>query len=514
MFRVVSLTPRRLVGLLLGPALLTSPLVGLAGAAPSTGAAKISAHQTETRFTSSQAKSVKLFYTFSKPSKSYSYRLSVRKGKKWQLVKGVTKVKTKSKFRGQRKATVKKLFANEPVRIGRYRLKLSIARSSKLLGFSVVKIVPNVSAGDYHSCALLSSRTVKCWGRNDFGQIGDGTLEDKAAPVRVSGIKNAIQLSAGGDHTCAVFSSGTVKCWGNDYFGALGDGTTTNRSTPVRVIGISNATQVSAGAGHSCAVKSDGTVKCWGANWDGQLGNGTTTDSPTPVTVSGISNATQVSAGNSHTCAVLSNGTVRCWGSNFDGELGDGTTLDTTPRTTPVQVKAISNAIQVSVSKGSESNMWAPYGQHTCAVLFNRAIKCWGHNGLGELAAPWDRFFRTGTPSVVSEITSATLVSAGGSYNCALLSGGSLKCWGANGALQLGDGVTNHGTRIEGVDFSTIPVEVLRIKTGIRMDAGDFHACAVLATGSIRCWGANWYGQLGNGEVGRSKTPVRVVGIP
>src|SRR5207253_335143 len=139
--------------------------------------------------------------------------------------------------------------------------------------------------------ALLPNGTVWCWGRNDEGQLGDGTTLGRPAPVQVAGITGALAVSGGYHHTCALLSDGTVQCWGRNLEGQLGDGTTTSSATPVRVGGVTGAVAVSAGILHTCALLSNGTVKCWGAvgpnNDFGQLGNGATTGSSTPVTVAG-----------------------------------------------------------------------------------------------------------------------------------------------------------------------------------------------------------------------------------
>ena len=192
---------------------------------------------------------------------------------------------------------------------------------------SLVQAKPQkIGSGDLYSCSLLSDGTVKCWGLNGFGQLGDGTSNSSFVPVLVTGISNAISIAAGYSHTCAVLSDGTVKCWGWNGYGQLGDGTGSYQSNvPVLVTGISNAISIAAGNGHTCAVLSDGTVKCWGWNGSGQLGDGTSNSSNVPVLVTGISNAISIAAGNGHTCAVLSDGTVKCWGWNFYGQLGDGT---------------------------------------------------------------------------------------------------------------------------------------------------------------------------------------------
>jgi alpha-tubulin suppressor-like RCC1 family protein len=146
-----------------------------------------------------------------------------------------------------------------------------------------------IAAGDEHTCALLSDGTVKCWGYNGVGQLGDGKsnpIESHSAiPVTVTGLSNAVAIAAGWAHTCALLSDGTAKCWGDNDFGQLGDGTTTLRTTPVTVSGLTNAVAIAAGTYHTCALLSNGTVKCWGYNGVGQLGDGTTTNRNTPVTV-------------------------------------------------------------------------------------------------------------------------------------------------------------------------------------------------------------------------------------
>ena len=198
-----------------------------------------------------------------------------------------------------------------------------------------VTVVIATSGGYQHACAALSNGTVKCWGGNSNGQLGDGTTDDKVTPVLVSGITNAVSVVAGGDHTCATLADGTVECWGWNGYGQLGDGTTVSNATPVLVSGITNALSVATGYYHACAALSNGTVECWGDNYYGQLGDGTTDNKTTPVLVSGITNALSVYAGGFHTCATLSDETVECWGWNSYGQLGDEITDDSS---TPVAI--------------------------------------------------------------------------------------------------------------------------------------------------------------------------------
>lgn len=347
-----------------------------------------------------------------------------------------------------------------------------------------------ISGGDSHSCALNKTGGVKCWGLNSGGQLGDGTNIRRSIAVNVIGVSSGVIAISTGGHTCAVTNVGGAMCWGGNSYGQLGDGTTTSRITPVDVVGLGNGVSaVSAGLFHTCGLTSSGGIKCWGLNDSGQLGNGTTIDSTTPVDVIGLSNGVHaISVGEAHTCAVDNSGGVKCWGDNSYGQLGDGTTTD---HVTPVEVNGLSSGVS-SISAGY---------YHTCALTVSGGVKCWGLNYYGELGDGTTTNRITPT-DVVGLSNGMSSVSSGDVHTCALTTLGGVMCWGNNSVGQLGDGtMTNR----------TTPVDVSGLINQISaISVGEAHNCAVTKTGSVKCWGYNAYGQLGDGYVW---APVNVVGF-
>ena len=241
--------------------------------------------------------------------------------------------------------------------------------------------VANVSAGTNHTCAITTAGGVKCWGHDFNGQLGnDAALVSQSTPVDVLGLTSGVaSVSAVGYHTCAVTTAGGLKCWGRDNNGQLGnDAAMTNQPTPVNVLGLtSGVASVSAGAYHTCALTTGGGVKCWGLDDKGQLGNDAAlTNQPTPVDVLGLtSGVASVSAGGYHTCAVTTAGGLKCWGSDAYGQLGnDAASVD---KPTPVDVLGLTSGV-ARVSAG---------GYHTCAITTAGGVKCWGYAGYGQLGA-------------------------------------------------------------------------------------------------------------------------------
>jgi alpha-tubulin suppressor-like RCC1 family protein len=337
----------------------------------------------------------------------------------------------------------------------------------------------------------LPDGTAQCTGRNQYGQHGNGTDINSSVLDPVSGITTAAQVAAGDEFACALLGDGTARCWGFGESGQRGDGTFgTFAFLPVAVNGLAGAVSLASGYGHSCALLADATMRCWGENREGQLGNGTTAIPGTPhaVAVNGITGATAFTTGAYHTCAVLGNGTVRCWGRNDTGQLGDGTwNTSSTPR----PVNGLTGVVAVSGG-----------GVHTCAVLGDGSVQCWGDNEFGQLG---DGTTVTSlVPKPVQGISGAVAVSGGWRHTCALLGDGTVRCWGQNGLGQLGDGTTTN---------RTTPVPVGGITGATAITAGWWHhSCALLGDGTVKCWGANEWGQLGNGTTTGSSSPVTMSG--
>lgn len=350
-----------------------------------------------------------------------------------------------------------------------------------------------LTTGESHTCALLGatsgSRNIKCMGWNGHGQLADNTVLNRQTAVAVVNLTSELtSIVAGGTHTCGVTTNRTIKCWGDNSKGQLGDQTTNDRLIPVDVVTLNDVTAVAPGDFHTCALVTNGRVKCWGDNSGGQLGDGTQTDRLAPVDVSGLNNVSALTAGKYHTCALTTSGGARCWGWNRNGQLGDGTT---TERLTPITVDGLTSGVSLLVAGN----------YHTCALMSNGGVKCWGWNSSGQVGD--NTTTDQTTPRNVTQLgNGVSSIALGNEHTCALMTNGSVNCWGNNGDGQLGTG-TNTDART--------PVAVVGLsETGAALALGDYFTCVRTASGAVKCWGWNGDGQLGDGNAWRL-TPVEVV---
>ena len=287
-----------------------------------------------------------------------------------------------------------------------------------------------IAAGDYHTVILKADGTVWAWGYNGYGQVGDGTTTDRAAPVQITSLTNVIAIDAGAYHSIALKSDGTVWAWGVNSSAQLGDGTTASNSTTPKQVGtLSSVVAIAAGQYHNLVVKSDGTVWGWGLNNHGQVGDGTTTTyKTTPVQATGLTGATAVAGGHFHSLALKTDGTVWAWGFNGAGQVGDGTTA---PRTTPVRAGDLSGISQVRAGDN-----------HSVAVktdgMSSGSLWVWGSNSSGELGDGT----LTSRNRPVSTLSRIYSIAAAGSDTYVVKTDGSVWSFGSNNRGALGDGTT------------------------------------------------------------------------
>jgi alpha-tubulin suppressor-like RCC1 family protein len=401
--------------------------------------------------------------------------------------------------------------------------------------------VTQVAVGGGRSCAILAGGALKCWGSiaTALG-LGDGAPHGSTSnsmganlpAVDLGTGKKAVAVSLGAMHTCVLLDDATVKCFGGNSYGQLGLGNTVERGggpgqmgdkLPAVDLGTNRkAIAVSAGYGYSCALLEGGSIKCWGSNGGGALGQGDARDRGAnlgemgdalmAVDLGAGKKAVAVSAGSGsdpfyqHTCALLDDGSVKCWGSNVQGELGLG---DRTPRGgKPGQMGDALPSVDLGTGKKAVA-VSAGYG-FTCALLDDKTVKCWGSAddiGLGRVDGRGAQPGQMGDhlPAVDLGTGKAALaVGTGYASACALLDGGSVKCWGMNyaGQLGLGDKVARGtqprqmGDALPAVDLGACRTAALAL--GNAYSGGSVHVCALLESGALKCWGSG--GELGTGD--------------
>jgi alpha-tubulin suppressor-like RCC1 family protein len=384
-----------------------------------------------------------------------------------------------------------------------------------------------VVAGGLHTCALSTTDRVRCWGDGSMGQLGYAAATPVMSPAAASDVDvggDVVQIAAGDVHTCALLASGDVRCWGAGSLGRLGYGNTRSigaADTPasIGVVDIGGrVVEIAAGSRHTCAVIDGGAVRCWGEGSFGRLGYGDPVnvgDAPErvpskmgDVDVGGA--VTQVVAGGDFTCALLVRGAVRCWGYGGGGALGyaNNASIGATPDTTPARAGDVDvGGVAVAITAGDA---------HVCALLDDGGVVCWGlgtngrlGHGNEETIGADDRPLSAGRVDVGDNVAA---IAAGGFHTCAKLESGAVRCWGAGDSGQLGYG--NHDN--VGDLPSSLPSVAGNVAVGAAVQsiaAGTSHTCAIVEGARVKCWGLGSGGQLGLGDrenIGDERTPAAV----
>ena len=408
------------------------------------------------------------------------------------------------------------------------------------------------------TCAVMQDGSAACWGRNNVGQLGDGSTNDRTSPTPVSGIDglspatSAVSIGLQGSSTCALLEDGSVKCWGGNSQGQLGDDSTIDRRTPALVSGLdgsspgSSVETLSVGIGGACVLLDNGATKCWGiSEFSRFMSPSSYVVSPTLVgSLDGSApdkTVLKLVVGYAHSCVLLAEGSTKCWGWNPYGQLGDGSETNSL---SPVAVlespgafastsRPLGATSRVSTSRAASTSMlvsWSAPLEMGGFPITNYRVRYrkMGTSAWGEFAHPVSTANSITVTGLLPEtsyefqVAAVTVlgagpwqptlvdVSVGAASTCAVTAGGQAECWGADDHGALGNGAG---------DVSRTPVPVVGIdgsdeaSTAVSIGSGDAYSCAVMADSSVACWGQNGDGQLGNGSTVDSATPVRVIGF-
>jgi alpha-tubulin suppressor-like RCC1 family protein len=371
-------------------------------------------------------------------------------------------------------------------------------------------VATRLSVGAFHSCAGFDDGSLRCWGGGQYigsGEgttIGDNETPNATGPVDIGG--DVVEFTAGWYHTCALLGAGNVRCFGVGSPGTLGYANTNDigdNEVPASAGDVSvggRVRHIAAGPTHACAVLENGEVRCWGNNDRKQLGyagGAPVGDDETPASVGSVNvgvAVAQVAGGLGHTCVLSTDGDVRCWGTGSGGRLGYGNMSDIGDDETPASAG--------NVNIGGKATQIVAGSTHTCVLLVNGRVRCWGRGDLGALG--YGNANNIGDDEIPA---SAGLVDVGGTVielaagnqaTCALLAGGTVRCWGSGEQGQLGYANT------ENIGDDETPASVGDVNIGgpvTHVAVGFLHVCATLETGAVRCWGRGSTGALGYGNV-------------
>lgn len=394
--------------------------------------------------------------------------------------------------------------------------------------------VEELSLGAHHTCALIEGGRLRCWGEGFFGQLGYGNmanLGDTETPASVGDLALPLAITdvaAGGYHTCGRFVDESIRCWGQNFHGQLGYGDTEHRGddevlTMLPAVDLGGAgDMLAAGLSHTCVRAGGNTLRCWGLNTYGQLGISSLDaigDNELPSAAQYTFLGTEAAAlglGGYHSCATGADNEVRCWGRADRGQSGYGSLTIYGDNEAPADAGPVP-AYPEAIPEGVIINAVALGTEHTCGLFSSGQVLCWGKNDrgqLGQASTSYGYGYIDGeVPANLVPIelgATATALAAGGEHTCALLSTGQVRCWGSNFNGQLGQG------NMVDVGDDEVPAAGMPVDLGapaIMIAAGEAHSCAVTENFEVLCWGANPDGRLGYGhtnQIGDDETPASI----
>ena len=355
----------------------------------------------------------------------------------------------------------------------------------------------NIEAGGRHTCAISNENKLWCWGRNDHGQLGDDTTTTRSTPLQVTtstGLTNIYHVSLGGYHTCAIKDDNSLWCWGKNNYGQLGDGSTTSTHTPLQIDSITNVRSISATSGHTCAITNSDSLYCWGYNAYGQLGNGNTNDQSVPQLI--LENVQSVSASYQHTCAIKTDSSLWCWGRNHYGQLGINNQNSQT-----VPVNTGSSFLSIDGGTGHTCGVKSDYSAYGWGYSrYGRMCKAEQEIGWTYTYTKYLIPERCDSPNNGND---NVMIASGSIHSCILKSSGKVRCFGLGDDGEIGIGSTT-STNNAGSTGTVHYSNGNEVVNAAYITAGNEHTCILDTEGKAYCWGYNYNGQLGNGDDSRS----------
>ena len=344
---------------------------------------------------------------------------------------------------------------------------------------------PYISSGYYHAGVIKSDGTVWTWGRNNNGQLGNGTSTDSSVPVQASGLTNVIQLGLGSYISAALKDDGTVWVWGGGSYGSIGNGSTSTVYVPTQVPNLNDVKEITVGAYHILALKNDGSLWTWGRGDHGEMGDGSNNNRTTPYEITGINNIKFARANAYTTYVVTESGELYAWGLGGNGEIGNSSLGNVN---TVTHVTSINNIEEIY------TGYYSVFAKDT-----NGDVYAWGYNDQNNLGVGVG-ISQISTPTLVTSITDIKQIAGSINSTAAIKNDGTLWTWGSNGNGFIGDGT---------ITSNTTPTEVTEVTNALMVDGNNDTLLLLKENGDVWTWGNNSHGQLGNGTTTNALFPIR-----